>query len=285
MPKQNRSDFLRHDATSLVLHETQVPYKMDVLLSKLDSVVPGKYDFVLVSPDDPEGAVHMNFVDTESARKAFDFFKVDLMSQASLWSRPLVCQAGVQGLGRNLARYAARVGYRAMQGPDAPQVFANGVRVANLMDAVNQHVTIEIYEEIRQLVAATSDRSASKKGAGRTTKPTRPPGLTQFKGYGGYSDPMWQGAAPERRGFSSPTGVSRDTSTSAQSASKGDFHFSSDTYYGSGASSHGSGDSSHGSGSQSMNDQTQKPGPMPLAAGLVTAQVAYRQDLADVVDV
>eukprot|EP00440_Ansanella_granifera_P011960 gb/GFBE01012997.1/.p1 GENE.gb/GFBE01012997.1/~~gb/GFBE01012997.1/.p1 ORF type:complete len:249 (+),score=19.56 gb/GFBE01012997.1/:1-747(+) len=248
----------------------------------------------------------MNFVDTESARKAFDFFKVDLMSQASLWSRPLVCQAGVQGLGRNLARYAARVGYRAMQGPDAPQVFANGVRVANLMDAVNQHVTIEIYEEIRQLVAATSDRSASKKGAGRTTKPTRPPGLTQFKGYGGYSDPMWQGAAPERRGtyeteclgmcltmanqpmargFSSPTGVSRDTSTSAQSASKGDFHFSSDTYYGSGASSHGSGDSSHGSGSQSMNDQTQKPGPMPLAAGLVTAQVAYRQDLADVVDV
>eukprot|EP00931_Biecheleriopsis_adriatica_P117822 TRINITY_DN93307_c0_g1_i1.p1 TRINITY_DN93307_c0_g1~~TRINITY_DN93307_c0_g1_i1.p1 ORF type:complete len:352 (+),score=44.37 TRINITY_DN93307_c0_g1_i1:76-1131(+) len=148
---------LEEGATSIMLRSLSLHLKLDGLLMKLDEIAEGKYDFVYLPQNSRRkntniALAFINFVDHASAKRAYHVFLHEAASKKPNASSRLVCQAHVQGLAANLAYFVATAGLHEANNPHAPQVFKDGVRVENLLDAINEHVTCELLVNAQKLV-------------------------------------------------------------------------------------------------------------------------------------
>ncbi|CAJ1371764.1 unnamed protein product [Effrenium voratum] len=147
------------------------------LLQVLDQIAKGSYDFVYVPHDKRKdrnlSLAFMNFVDHETAQKAFEFFRN--VQHPSMGPSVRVSQADIQGLGNNLAYFLARFGLQEMNNPHAPMIFENGARCENILEAVKQHVSLELLVQAHsrmevQLQKKTVTKRSAQRGGERTSQ-------------------------------------------------------------------------------------------------------------------
>eukprot|EP00435_Cladocopium_sp_Y103_P047106 s777_g13.t1 len=125
-------------AASLVLKRLPPRCTTAVLMQVLDTICPGKYDYIHLPLDHQThknmSLAFLNFADHEAALRAFaslsrpsDFPEAFAPSTKVVWG-------AIHGLGPNLAHFLARYGRRALDPPYAPLVFQNGICVPRTQD-------------------------------------------------------------------------------------------------------------------------------------------------------
>ncbi|CAJ1389718.1 unnamed protein product [Effrenium voratum] len=157
--------------TSLILRRLPPSVSNLRLVQILEEIVPGKYDFVHVPHEQQTGQnialAFINFVDHESARKVFNAF---LHSRGrSPWHRARATPGNIQGLGPNLAYFLTRFGVEALDRPNAPMVFVEGVRVPVTVELLKCHLSPEMLVDGLQMVTAHScERARTDKSSAPT---------------------------------------------------------------------------------------------------------------------
>lgn len=131
-------------AASLVLKRLPPRCTTAVLMQVLDTICPGKYDYIHLPLDHQThknmSLAFLNFADHEAALRAFaslsrpsDFPEAFAPSTKVVWG-------AIHGLGPNLAHFLARYGRRALDPPYAPLVFQNGICVPRTQDILPHYV-------------------------------------------------------------------------------------------------------------------------------------------------
>ncbi|CAJ1329511.1 unnamed protein product [Effrenium voratum] len=164
-------------ATAIMMRRLPAKFGAESLLQVLDQIAKGSYDFVYVPHDKRKdrnlSLAFMNFVDHETAQKAFEFFRN--VQHPSMGPSVRVSQADIQGLGNNLAYFLARFGLQEMNNPHAPMIFENGARCENILEAVKQHVSLELLVQAHsrmevQLQKKTVTKRSAQRGGERTSQ-------------------------------------------------------------------------------------------------------------------
>jgi len=145
-------------ATAIMLRRLPLRFTTDDFLNVLNLEFRGRYNFVYIphakSRARNVALAFMNFVDHETAQRAFAFFQRLPRKGTCLGSHFKVSQADVQGLGNNLAYFIARSGLVEVDSPYAPRVYENGRRQC-VREAAQKHVTME------QVAKATAQMSGT----------------------------------------------------------------------------------------------------------------------------
>ncbi|CAE7229691.1 unnamed protein product [Symbiodinium natans] len=156
-PETSMTPFsLEEGATTIMLRSLPASTTLRSLLQILQPLGRGVYDFAYLPRCTRQRhriveLAFLNFVDPNVAQAAVRFLHNFSLSEAS-WARTRLNQARLQGLPNNLAYYYLRFGPDAAQeGPDAPAVFAAGVRVP-LRWALAQLVSAQALEAAQRLL-------------------------------------------------------------------------------------------------------------------------------------
>ncbi|CAJ1449996.1 unnamed protein product [Effrenium voratum] len=163
MGKLSGTDSLE-EMTTIMVRRVPPDMTMTMLLAILDGFAPNKYDFVYLPFDRKKetniALAFVNFVDSESARKALEVFGSRSIASCR---NVRVSSANVQGFATNLAYFLARFGLHALSEPNAPLIFQDGKEVT-MQEIVVQHVTPELLNEAMKLVRA--ERMGERHGDG-----------------------------------------------------------------------------------------------------------------------
>eukprot|EP00931_Biecheleriopsis_adriatica_P108830 TRINITY_DN8310_c0_g2_i3.p1 TRINITY_DN8310_c0_g2~~TRINITY_DN8310_c0_g2_i3.p1 ORF type:complete len:304 (-),score=67.64 TRINITY_DN8310_c0_g2_i3:181-1092(-) len=163
---------LDEGATSIVLRSLSPDVTLDALLAKLDEVASGKYDFVYLPYSSRKNVnialSFINFVDHETANRAYHILKQEADSKKPNASSGKVRQAKVQGLAANLAYFVATAGIDEVNNPHAPKVFKNGER-CDLLKAINEHVSCQLLLDAQEEAKKLKDNEKAN-SRGRTTR-------------------------------------------------------------------------------------------------------------------
>mmetsp|Transcript_54901 Transcript_54901/g.128136 ORF Transcript_54901/g.128136 Transcript_54901/m.128136 type:complete len:245 (+) Transcript_54901:63-797(+) len=148
-------------ATAIMLRRLPLRFTTDDFLNVLNLEFRGRYNFVYIPHDKSRARnvalAFINFVDHETAQKAFAYFQRVPGQGTCLGSHLKVSQADVQGLANNLAYFIARSGLLEVDNPYAPRVYENGQRQC-VLQAVQKHVTMEL---VMKLTARRPHRQGS----------------------------------------------------------------------------------------------------------------------------
>ncbi|CAE8643782.1 unnamed protein product [Polarella glacialis] len=183
--------------TTIMLRKLDRHFNMEMLLEKLDAIIPrASVDFVYLPWDMRRqkniAMAFINFVDVESAELCYKSFLEARDDPQRGSSQHKVSKANVQGLGPNLAYFIATCGLKDVTHPHAPQVFEDGVRALDLRAAIQTYVTVEMLLDAKQLVA---DIMLNEKAAGRGAGG----GLSSAGGSDAYDGrTSWQAGQPRR---------------------------------------------------------------------------------------
>jgi len=140
-------------ATAIMLRRLPIKLTTDEFLTVLNPDFQCRYNFVYIPHDKSRARnvalAFINFVDHETAQKAFAYFQRVPGQGTCLGSHLKVSQADVQGLDNNLAYFIARSGLVDVDSPYAPRVYENGQRQC-VLQAAQKHVTMELLAKARQ---------------------------------------------------------------------------------------------------------------------------------------
>lgn len=151
---------LDEHVTSLVLRRLPPNVSSHRLLQHLDSIVPGKYDFIHVPHDQQTGhniaLAFVNFVDHQSARTVYDAFMRRDRHRAGPWHRTQATPGSMQGLSANLSYFLARFGVEALRKLGAPMIFEDGVQVPISVQMLRRHLSPDMLAYGLEMVASSN---------------------------------------------------------------------------------------------------------------------------------
>ncbi|CAE8612038.1 unnamed protein product [Polarella glacialis] len=165
----------RRNYTSIKIKRIDRSITMETLLGILDSLgMRTNYDYVYL-PRHPRlsmnlGMAFINFVNHESAKHVVDSFgDPGFAARQSLGRSASTSISKTQGLAENLSHIVASIGLHIFSKPHGPRVFSDGVRVANWMAFVNEHVDLitlcTAREKVQSMAAACEEQFNSRLAA------------------------------------------------------------------------------------------------------------------------
>lgn len=161
-----RAPALDEHVTSLILRRLPPNVSNQRLVQHLDTIVPGKYDFVHVPHHQQTGhnisLAFVNFVDHQSARTVYDAFMRWDRHRAGPWHRTQATPGNLQGLSANLSYFMARFGVEALRKRGPPMIFKDGVQVQLSVEMLRQHLTPDLLADGLELVASSQVKRKSR---------------------------------------------------------------------------------------------------------------------------
>jgi hypothetical protein len=178
-------------ATTLMIRNMPRSYTAEAIMCELKTVSPrSQYDFVYLPWDNRRGSnisyAFLNFVDHESALRAFFALSGRMWSLVRTMKTCRVATAHIQGLPENLANYVANSGIQD-DCPHTPTVFHNGKRV-DLRLAVRLFCTGDMLQRAAEAVRASKMSLTSTEEQDDTSVPLPFPEARRMHMTGGHGN-------------------------------------------------------------------------------------------------
>lgn len=158
--EQRRAPALDDHVTSLILRRLPPNISNSRLVQHLDTIVPGKYDFIHVPHHQQTGhniaLAFINFVNHQSARTVYDAFMRRDRHRAGPWHRTQAAPGNMQGLSANLSYFLVRFGVEALHKFGAPMIFEDGVPVQLSVQMLRRHLNPDMLAHGFEMAASSN---------------------------------------------------------------------------------------------------------------------------------